>query len=181
MSNICNLFSKVTHCVYLTVVSYILHQAQPGEMYIGHVRLCVCLCLYVCLALAAFLYYCTYPEVTLQEWQTVPSSSALLDGFAIGARVLLLWQHTRLMRNVSEDACTRCMAGHCCARQRKTSDHCDVMFSSETERELYNLEFTKCNNDLHAVGWSQVYFLMRSLMDLVRPLRRRLIIHQPDG
>ena len=35
---------------------------------------------------------------------------ALLGGLAIGARVLLLWQYTRLMRNVSEDACTRCVA-----------------------------------------------------------------------
>ena len=36
---------------------------------------------------------------------------ALLGGFAIGARDSLLWQHTRLMRNVSEDAITRHMAG----------------------------------------------------------------------
>ena len=29
---------------------------------------------------------------------------------AIGARVSLLWQHTRLMLTVSEDGCTSCMA-----------------------------------------------------------------------
>ena len=37
-------------------------------------------------------------------------SCALLVGFVIGARVSLLWQHTRLMQDVSEDACTHCMA-----------------------------------------------------------------------
>jgi len=31
-----------------------------GEMYIGHGRLCVC----VCLSLAEFPYYCTDPDVT---------------------------------------------------------------------------------------------------------------------
>ena len=38
-------------------------------------------------------------------------SCALLGGFAISALDGLLWQHTRLMRNVSEDACTRCTGG----------------------------------------------------------------------
>ena len=33
----------------------------------------------------------------------MPCSCALFGEFAIGARVPLLWQHTRLMRNVSED------------------------------------------------------------------------------
>jgi len=37
-------------------------------------------------------------------------SRVLLSGFAIGARVSFIWQHTRLLRNVSEDASTRCMA-----------------------------------------------------------------------
>jgi len=36
-----------------------------GERYIGHGRLCVCLCLYACLTLAAFPHYCTDPDVTL--------------------------------------------------------------------------------------------------------------------
>ena len=43
----------------------------------------------------------------------MPRSCALLSGLATGARVLLLWQHKRLMRNVSEDDCTRCVAGYC--------------------------------------------------------------------
>ena len=60
-------------------------------------------CLSVCLSLAAFLHYCTDPDVTLGSGKGVPPSCALLGGFAIGARVSLLWQHTRLTRNVSED------------------------------------------------------------------------------
>jgi len=58
-----------------------------GEMYIGHGRLCVCVC--VCLSLVAFPHYCTDPDVT---WGmvAVPSSCALLGGFAMGARVSLL-------------------------------------------------------------------------------------------
>ena len=39
-------------------------------------------------------------------------SCALLGGFAINAQVSLLWQHMCLMRNVSKDASTRCMAGY---------------------------------------------------------------------
>jgi len=57
----------------------------------GHGRLCVCVfvCVSVCLSLAAFPHYCTDPDVT---WGMVgvPSSCALLGGFAIGARVSLL-------------------------------------------------------------------------------------------
>jgi len=34
------------------------------KMYCGHPRLCVCLCLYVCLSAAACLQYCTDPDVT---------------------------------------------------------------------------------------------------------------------
>jgi len=52
-------------------------------MYIGHGRLCVCL------SLAAFAHYYTDPNVT---WRMVgvPSSCALLGGYAIGARIVLL-------------------------------------------------------------------------------------------
>ena len=42
------------------------------------------------------------PGCNFGEWQGVSCSCAVLGGFAIGARVLLLWRHTRLMRNVSE-------------------------------------------------------------------------------
>ena len=48
------------------------------EMYCGHARLCVCL------SAAVRQHYCTDPDVTC---------CALLGGFAIGARVALLWQH----------------------------------------------------------------------------------------
>ena len=41
------------------------------------------------------------------EWKGVPPSCALLGGFAIGARVSLLWQHMRLMRNVCGCSLTR--------------------------------------------------------------------------
>ena len=54
----------------------------------------------VCLSLVTFLHYCTDTDVTLG----MTPSCALLDGFAIGAWISLLWQHTRQMRNVSEDA-----------------------------------------------------------------------------
>jgi len=60
-------------------------------MYCGHARLCVCLC--VCLSAAACLHYCTDPDVTWRSgrgWDA--PSCALLGGFAINARVALLWQ-----------------------------------------------------------------------------------------
>jgi len=74
------------------------------EMYSGHGRLCVCLSLAVC------PLYCTYPDVTWEEWQVMPP-------------VLLLWQHTRMHialytanaysaeREMSASACTRCVPG----------------------------------------------------------------------
>ena len=43
-------------------------------------------------------------------WYGLPPGCALLGGFAIGARLSLLWQHTRLMRYVREGVSTRCMA-----------------------------------------------------------------------
>ena len=47
----------------------------------------------------------------------MPPSCELLGRFAVGAQVWLLWQHTRLMRNVSEDTCACCMDGwfFCCS------------------------------------------------------------------
>jgi len=68
-----------------------------GKIYIGHGRLCFCACVSVCvcLSLAAFPHYCMDPDVAW-EWKEVPSSCALLGGFAIGAQVSLLWQHTRM-------------------------------------------------------------------------------------
>jgi len=57
------------------------------EVYIGHVRLSVCVS--VCLSIAAFQHYCMDPDVS---WGIVgvPPSCALLGGFAISARVSLL-------------------------------------------------------------------------------------------
>ena len=76
-------------------------RCSRGEMYIGHDRLCVCES--VSLSLAVFPHYCTGPDVT---WGMVgvPSSCALLGGFAIGARVSLLWQHSA-EREMSASAC----------------------------------------------------------------------------
>ena len=60
-------------------------------MHVGHARLCVCL------SAAACPHYCTDPDVT---WGMVGDSPipivvhAQLGGFAIGARVALLWQHS---------------------------------------------------------------------------------------
>jgi len=58
------------------------------EMYCGHARLSVCL------SAAASTHYCTDPDVT---WGMVyiwgAPSYTLLGGFAIGARVALLWQY----------------------------------------------------------------------------------------
>jgi len=53
------------------------------------VFVCVRVCVSVCLSLVACPHYCTDPDVT---WGIVwvPSSYALLGGFAIGARVSLL-------------------------------------------------------------------------------------------
>jgi len=60
------------------------------KMYCGRPGLCVCQS--VCLSAAACLDYCTDPDVTWWSGRGCPSC-ALLAGFAIGARVALLWQH----------------------------------------------------------------------------------------
>jgi len=54
--------------------------------------LVTCICMCVCLSLATCPHYGMDPDVT---WEVVgvPSSCAALGRFAIGARVLLLWQH----------------------------------------------------------------------------------------
>jgi len=61
---------------------------RPREMYCGHARLFV----FVCLSTAACPHYCTDRDVTWGVVRDAPSC-ALLGGFAIGARVALLWQH----------------------------------------------------------------------------------------
>jgi len=56
-------------------------------------RVCVFVCVSVCLSAAVRPHYCMDPDVT---WGVVEAaaSCALLRGFAIGARVALLWQHS---------------------------------------------------------------------------------------
>ena len=66
------------------------------EMYIGHARLCVCLSVRGRMPTLPHGSGCN-----LGEWQRVPTSCALLGGFAIGARVSLLDNIART-RNVSE-------------------------------------------------------------------------------
>jgi len=69
------------------------------EMHIGLARLCVCES--VCISLPTFPHYCADPDETLGNGRECPLVVPILGGFAIGSRVLLLWQHTR-KRNVTE-------------------------------------------------------------------------------
>ena len=69
-------------------------------MYCGHARLCVYLCVCVCVCLSVCLSVrgrtpslLHGPGYNLGAWYRLPPSCALLGGFAIGARVALLWQH----------------------------------------------------------------------------------------
>ena len=59
-----------------------------GKMFIGHGRLCVCLS--VSCRIPTLLHGPGCSLAWLAEWSAVPSSYALLGGFAIGARVSLL-------------------------------------------------------------------------------------------
>jgi len=62
------------------------------EMYCGHARLCVCLS--VCPRPHAHTIARTRMQLGgVVDDAPVPPSCALLGGFAIGARVVLLWQH----------------------------------------------------------------------------------------
>jgi len=61
---------------------------RPREMYCGHARLCVCVSIRG--RMPTLLHG---PGCNLGEWYGMPPSCALLGGFAIGARVALLWQH----------------------------------------------------------------------------------------
>jgi len=57
-------------------------------MYCGHTHLCVCVS--VRGRMPTLLHRL---ECNLAEWYGMPPSCALLGGFAISARVALLWQH----------------------------------------------------------------------------------------
>jgi len=71
-------------------------------MYIGHARLCVCLC--ICVTLRGRIPTLLHgPGCNLGQGRC-----ALLGGFAIGARVSLLWQQPE--REMSASACTRSAA-----------------------------------------------------------------------
>ena len=55
---------------------------------------CMCVCLSVCLSVRSRMPTLLHgPGCNLAEWYGLPPSCALLDGFAIGVRVALLWQH----------------------------------------------------------------------------------------
>jgi len=55
---------------------------------------CLCVCLCVCVSVRGRMPTLLHgPGCNLGEWQGMPPSYALLDGFAIGARAALLWQH----------------------------------------------------------------------------------------
>ena len=69
-----------------TVITFCVSRRRR-KMYCGHARLCVCL------SAAVRPHYCTDPDVAWGAWYRLPPSCALLGGFAIGARVALLWQH----------------------------------------------------------------------------------------
>ena len=74
-------------------------------MYSGHGHL------FVCLSVPRHIPTLLHgPGCSLEEWQGVPSSCALLRGFANGAGVSLLLQHSA-KREMSASACTRSMPG----------------------------------------------------------------------
>ena len=78
-------------------------------MYIGRARLSVYVsaCLSVPGRMPTLLHG---PDVTLGNGRGAPWLFTF-GRFAVGARVSLIWQHRHQVRNVSEDASTRCTAG----------------------------------------------------------------------
>jgi len=67
------------------VITFCMRDSQ-GEMYSGHGRLCLCLCLTVCPS--PHSYTAAWTQMELGVMVGVPSSCALLGGFAIGAWLL---------------------------------------------------------------------------------------------
>ena len=67
--------APVTGC-RLTLMSHKLITFRVSlrrrEMYIGHTRLCLSLCVSVCLSLTAFPHYCTVPDVTWGNGRGAP-------------------------------------------------------------------------------------------------------------
>ena len=89
------------------LITFRITHSQAKCIVMTAVCLSVSVC--VCLSLVALLHYCTDQDVILGNDRG--ALCALEGGFAVGAQVSFLWQHTRLMRNVSEDGRTRSMAG----------------------------------------------------------------------
>ena len=96
--------------INLLVLHFAWGVADAKGIVVTAVCVSVCVFLSVCLYLTAFPQYYTDPDVT---WGMVgvPSGCALLGGFAIGARVSLLWQHS-IEREMSASACTRSMPSY---------------------------------------------------------------------
>ena len=72
--------------------------------------LSLCTCMSVCLSAAACPHYCTDPDVTWGNGRGC--TCALLGGFAIGARVALLWQHNANAKCKRLHACTHSMPSY---------------------------------------------------------------------
>ena len=59
-----------------------------------YLSVCLSVCVSVCLSVRGRTPTLLYgPGCNLGAWQRLPLNCALLGGFAIGARVKLLWQH----------------------------------------------------------------------------------------
>jgi len=84
-------------------------------------------CVSVCLCFAAFPHYCT--DVNWENGRELLSSCAQLGGFAIGARVSLLWQQRRT-RNVSECLYSFYVPGPLCIVAPRR------LYSTSTPRDL---------------------------------------------
>ena len=114
-----NKIASVKVSSHLDLVTFRLSRSQR-EMYCVHPRLCVCMCLSVCLSVRGRTPTLLHgPECNLGEWYRLPRSCALLGGFAIGARVALLWQHNPNAKCWRVRARTRSMPSCSCGALSK--------------------------------------------------------------
>jgi len=111
------------NCAALNRGRHLYSAEQPSRWALAHI-LVVHVCTnvkYVCVYLSVPRCIPTLlhgPGCNLGEWYGVPSSCALLGGFAIGAQVSLLRQHSA-KRELSGNACTRSMPGCYCSSMYK--------------------------------------------------------------
>ena len=79
----------LTLCLVTFRVSH--RRCEMYDLYVGHVRLFVCLCLSLCrlVALCPHYMYCTDPDVIWENGSGAPYL-CIISRFAIGARVSLL-------------------------------------------------------------------------------------------